>query len=49
VQFCGVAFSEPEELAVLIIHGYVQQLMLDQADTLGQLLIQDAVETDRLG
>ena len=44
VHFYGVHFERVDELASLVLLGFVQQRMLQQSDQLGRLLQTTAVE-----
>jgi hypothetical protein len=48
IHFYGLVFVDPDETSQLVLHGCVQQLLLEQADQLGQLLRQDSVEVETL-
>jgi c-di-GMP-binding flagellar brake protein YcgR len=45
VHFYGLRFAEQDEVTALVLLGYVQQLMLQQNDSLGRLLQSAATET----
>lgn len=44
IQLLGLSFMDPDETSALILHGYVQQLMLEHADRIGTMLDREATE-----
>jgi hypothetical protein len=44
----GLVFAAPDDPTLLTLHGYVQQMLLEQADQLSQMLLPDSTETDHI-
>jgi hypothetical protein len=48
IHFYGLVFVDTDEISQLVLHGCVQQQLLEQSDQLGQLLRQDSVEVENI-